>query len=155
MNNRILGIIGSALLILGIFLPIVSVMGLISISYFQAIQASPVQAWTGLLLLLLGIASLVCALTNRYKILIATGVVSLCLLALDFVRLKSALGSAPPDAGEFGQQMASSVSIGWGLYVMAIGAILLIVAGVMKNTAPVVNTGYGAPPPPPPYTPGR
>jgi ABC-type multidrug transport system permease subunit len=150
MNNRILGIIGAALLILGLFLPIVSFMGF-GVSYFDGIRASPAQAWSGVLLLLLGIASLYCALTYKYKILIATGVVSLCLLALDFFRLRSALSNST-EAADSADQLAAMVSIGWGFYVMVIGAILLVVAGVMKNTVPVMNPGYGAPPPPP-YTP--
>lgn len=149
MNNRILGIIGSALLILGIFLPIVSLMGIISLSYFDAIKISPVQAWSGLLLLLFGIISLIMAVTNKFKILIATGVVSLGILVLDFFRLKNSLSDAPAEATEMG----GGVSIGWGFYVMVIGAILLIVAGVMKGSGPV-GGGYGAPPPPP-YPPAR
>jgi ABC-type multidrug transport system permease subunit len=152
MNNRILGIIGSALLILGLFLPIISFLGF-GVSYFDGIKSSPAQAWSGILLLLLGIASLYCALTNKYKILIATGAVSLGLLILDFFRLKSALANSSGEAGDYADRIASAVSIGWGFYVMVIGAILLIVAGVMKNTGPVLNTSYGAPPPPPPYAP--
>lgn len=149
MNNRILGIIGAALLVIGIFLPIVSVMGLISISYFDAIKASPAQAWSGLLLLLLGIISLFMAVTNKFKILIATGAFALILLIVDFFRLKNALSNTPAEAGELADQIASSVSIGWAFYVMAIGAVLLIVAGVMKSP----GGGYGAPPPS--YPPAR
>lgn len=145
MNNKILGIVGSALLIVGIFLPVVSVMGLISLSYFDAIKASPVQAWSGVLLLLLGIVSLLMALSNKTKALIATGLVSLLLLILDFFRLKNALSNAPAEAGDFADQMASAVSIGWGFYLMALAAVILIVAGVMKSGPS--SGGYGAAPP--------
>lgn len=153
MNNRILGIAGSAMLVIGIFLPIVSVMGLISLSYFDAIKISPGQAWSGILLLLLGIVSLIMAVTNKFKILIATGVCALGLLVLDFFRLKSGLSGSSAEAGDMADQMASAVSIGWGFYVMVIGAILLIVAGVMKSPGSPVGGGYGAPPPP--YPPAR
>lgn len=157
MNNRLLGIVGSAMLIIGIFLPIISIAGFISVSAFDAIRAAPIsESYPGILLLLCGIAGLILALTNRYRALIGPGIISLGILVFTFIKMKSAFANAPEEAGEFAQQMAQAVSIGWGLYVMAIGAILMIVAGVMKNTVPVMNPGYGAPPPPPPpYTPGR
>src|SRR2546421_4947893 len=151
MNNRILGIAGSALLIIGIFLPIVTVMGLISLSYFDSIRMAPGQSITGIAILLLGIIGLVFALTNRFRLLLIPGVLSLGILVLDFFRLKSAMGNAGGgEGGELADSMASSVSIGWGFFVLAIGAIVLIVAGVMKRAAPAIGgPGYGAPPPPP------
>jgi multisubunit Na+/H+ antiporter MnhG subunit len=159
MNNRILGIIGSALLILGIFLPIVSIMGLLNFSYFNMIQLAPGTFFTGILLLLLGIGSLLLALKHKYKLLIATGVVSLLLLAFDFFRIKSTLSDATSrgaeTGGEFARQMSEAVSIGFGFYIMAIAAILLIVAGVMKSSVPVGAASWTPPPPPPPYTPGQ
>lgn len=155
MNNKILGIVGSALLIVGIFLPIVSVMGLINVSYFDAIRSSPLQGISGLGICILGIVGLLLALQNKSRMLILPGVLALGIIVLDFFRLKSAFASASAadGGGEFAEQMASAVSIGWGMYVMAIGAIILIIAGVMKSAAPAVNPGWGAPPPP--YPPAR
>jgi hypothetical protein len=160
MNNRILGIIGSALMILGIFLPIVSIMGLLNFSYFNMIQLAPGTFFTGLLLLLLGIGSLILALKHMYKPLIATGVASLAILAFDFYRIKSGLSEATSSGGEaggeFARKMSEAVSIGFGLYVMAIAAILLIVAGAMKSAVPAAPANWNPPPPPPPpYMPGR
>ena len=162
MNNRIVGIIGSALLVIGIFLPIVSIMGLITFSYFNFIQMAPGTFFTGILLLLLGLASLALTLTNRFKLLLLTGILSLAILALDFFRIRSGLSEAGSVAGdrggEIGARMAEAMSIGWGFWLMAIGAIALIVAGVMKSTAPARAgdwTGSAPPPPPPPYNPGR
>ena len=154
MNNRILGFIGSGLLILGIFLPIISVMGLLTFSLFTFIQGSlPGVDPTGLVslfriigivILLLGIASLVLTLKNQFKLLIATGVASLCVLVLIFIKLQSVFSDVPEEA----RMMASgAVGTSWGLYAMILGAIALIVAGFMKNPAPTINRGYGAPPP--------
>lgn len=160
MNNRILGIIGSSLLILGIFMPIVSVMGFLNFSYFNLIQLAPGTFFTGLLLLLLGIGSLVLALKHQLKPLIATAVVSLGLLAFDFYRIRSGFSEASSSGGgqmgggEFAARMAEAVSVGMGFYIMVVGAILLIVAGVMKSSAPVA-AGWTQPPPPPPYYPGQ
>jgi hypothetical protein len=159
MNNRILGFIGSGLLILGIFMPIISVFGLLTFSLFTFIQGSlpgvdptgmvGLFRIIGIVVLLLGIASLVLTLKNQFKLLIATGVASLCVLILIFIKLQTLFSSLPDDA----RMMSGAIGTGWGLYAMMLGAIALIVAGVMKNTAPVISTGYGAPPPPPPNYP--
>jgi hypothetical protein len=159
MNNRILGFIGSGLLILGIFMPIITVMGLLSFSLFTFIQGSlpgvdptgmvSLFRILGIVILLLGIASLVFTLKNQFKLLIATGVVSLGVLVLIFIKLQSVFSDIPEEA----RGLAGAIGTGWGLYAMILGAIALIIAGAMKNTAPVINTGYGAPPPPPTYPP--
>jgi hypothetical protein len=167
MNNKILGIIGSALLIIGIFLPILSFMGIISFSLFTFIQGLPTGAEAmpdetgilslfriiGIVILLLGIGSLLLALKNQFKALIATGLVSLCILVFIFIKLQSFFSQiaekTPPEARE----MLGAISTGWGLYVMILGAIAVIVAGVMKSPAATINPGWGAPPPP--YPPAR
>src|SRR4051812_45665045 len=41
LNNRILGMSGAVLLILGIFMPIISVFGLLTFSFFTFIQGMP------------------------------------------------------------------------------------------------------------------
>lgn len=162
MNNRILGLVGSGLLILGIFLPIISVMGLLTFSLWTFIAGSlpgtdPTGMVTlfrivGVVILLLGIASLALTLKHLYRSLIATGVIALCLLIFIFIKLQSLFSDVPAEA----RGMAGSIGTGWGLYAMILGAIALVVAGVMKSAIPVTNPGWGgAPPPPPPYTPGR
>lgn len=156
MNNRIVGIAGSALLIIGVFLPIISVFGMLTFSLFTFIQGGPAGSESmgdevailtlfrilGIVILLLGLGSLFLALKNQFKALIGTGIVSLCLLILIFIKLQSLFSTAPAEA-------RAVIGVGWGFYVMVLGAIALIVAGVMKSTTPVVNPGYGAPPPPP------
>ena len=153
--------IGSALLIIGVFLPIISVM-FFSFSLFTFIQgASLGEDPTGMVslfriigiaILVLGIGSLALSWKNTFKPLIGTGVISLGILAFVFIKLQTATSDVPPEQREMA---AGLVSTGMGFYVMVLGAIALIVAGVMKTAAPILNPGYGAPPPPPPYTPGN
>jgi hypothetical protein len=160
MNNRIIGIVGGALLIIGIFLPLISIAGMFSFSSFFLITNAPVSGtWPFILLALCGVAGLLLALTNNYRALLAPGFIALGILVYGFIRWKSEMGSmGGPGATEAGadneiaQQMLSSISIGVGMYVMALGAIVLIVAGVMKSPARVGNSGWGGAPPP--YTPG-
>ena len=169
MNNRIVGIAGSALLIVGIFLPILSFMGILTFSFFTFIQGVPTGDMPdetgilslfriiGIVILLLGIGSLLLALKNQLKALIGTGLVALCILAFVFIKLqsffsqiseKATSGGAPPEA----RAMLDAIGTGWGFYVMALGAIALIVAGIMKSPITVSNAGWGGTPPP--YTPG-
>lgn len=156
MNNRIIGIVGSALLILGVFLPIMSLF-IITFSLFNFVTGSlppggeaelplMILRILGIIILLIGIGSLLLALKNQLKGLIAMGVVSLACLVFLYIKLQSFFSTAP-------EQARAMIGVGWGFYVMVLGAIALIVAGVMKGTIPV--SGYGAPPPPPPYSPGR
>ena len=157
MNNRIIGFIGAALLIIGVFMPLISFLGIISFSLFTFIQSSlPGQDPTGMVtlfrfvaigILLLGIGSLALTWKNNFRPLVATGVAALACLVFIFIKLQSLFSSVPSEARDMG-----GVSIGMGLYIMVLGSIALIVAGVMKSTAPI-HPGYG-PPPPPPYTPG-
>lgn len=171
MNNRILGIIGSALLIIGIFLPIISFMGILTFSFWTFIAGSlpgedPTGMVTifriiGIVILLLGIVSLVLTLKNNYKPLLGTGIVALGILVFVFIKLQSLFSQASEAAsggGDMGRQMAGGVGMGWGFYVLVLGAIALIVAAVMKSTVPGRTgdwTGSAPPPPPPPYNPGR
>jgi hypothetical protein len=154
MNNRILGILGSALLIIGVFLPILSLMGVVTFSYFDFIRLDPGTFFTGILILLLGIVSMLLTLAKKYKLLILTGIIALGMLAFDFYRIRSGMDSVAGGSGSTPPEVADSVGLGWGFYVMVIGAIALIVAGVMKSTAPATPANWGGAQPPP-YPPGR
>jgi hypothetical protein len=165
MNNRIIGIVGASLIIAGVFLPIInlviftpSLFSVITGSFPPALPGIPPEVSSvtnllrivGIIVLLLGAGSLFLALKNQFKALIGTGIVTLCILVFIYIKIQSFLNGftadAPPEA-------KALVGTGLGLYVMAIGAIGLIVAAVMKSPMPVASAGWSAPPPPP-YTPG-
>jgi hypothetical protein len=158
MNNRVIGIVGGALLIVGIFLPLISISG-IGVSGFTVVTNAPIgDSWYIILLALCGVGGLLLALTNNYRALLAPGLIALGMLIYMFVKWQSGMasmggpgGAAAGEDSELAQQIASAVSIGMGVYVMAAGAIVMIVAGVLKNKPTSASTGYGAPP----YTPGR
>jgi hypothetical protein len=157
-NSRTLAIIGSSLLILGVFMPLISFLGLISISYFQLAQFSA-KFSTGIVVALAGIVSLILALKNQYKPLIAAGLLALVILLIDFFRIKSAIASGLPlqlpgqrpgmDPAMMGQALQSVIQISWGMFVMVAGAILLIVAGAKKDKAHLSSTDWKSNPPPP------
>jgi hypothetical protein len=161
-NSRTLGIIGASLLVLGVFMPLITLLGLISISYFQLSQLSAVFS-TGIIVALIGIASLIMALKNTYRPLIAAGVLAIVILLVDFFRIKSAIASGLPllqfpgarpgiNPAMMGQALQSVIQISWGMFVMIAGAILLIVAGVKKDKARLNSTDWNRNPPPMSYS---
>jgi hypothetical protein len=158
-NSRTLAIIGASLLIIGVFMPLISFLGLISISYFQLAQFSA-AFFTGIVVALIGIASLILALKNQYKPLIAAGILALVILLIDFFRVKSAIASGLPllqlpgarpgiNPAMMGQALQTVIQISWGMFVMIAGAILLIVAGAKKDKALLNSTDWNRNPPPP------
>ncbi|HEY0375520.1 MAG TPA: hypothetical protein VGC87_01025 [Pyrinomonadaceae bacterium] len=168
MNNRILGIVGSVLLIVGIFLPVVSGPSVnpnatsaadafgdtVSYSYFSTLTSGGGFS-LGILCAVLGLVSLALIFTRKYKLLVATGGLALAILALDFFVSRSKLGEIPAEMmTAMGDKAPGFVWVGW--LVLALGAILVLLAGIMKNNEPAPGAAWGsAPPPPPPYTPGR
>lgn len=161
-NKRTLAIIGASVLILGFFLPLISVFGLISFSYFDLLTKVSARFSTGLVILLLGLLSLALALKNNFRQLIATGAMALCVLVFDFVTYKSFLrGMAPAgggiSSGEGGgpaqfDQMADQflgvlVQPAFGMFLLAAAAILLIVVGAMKDKPAAPDWNNNPPPP--------
>lgn len=160
LTNKVLGISGSSLLILSIFMPIISVLGLVTFSLFTFIQgglpAGPVARGAGMagdfadaitifrilgiVILLLGVGALLLALKNQLKALIGIGVVTLALLIFIFIKLESLLSTAPAEARAF-------IGIGWGFFAMIIAAIVLIVAGVRREKNPLSSQSWGSNPP--------
>lgn len=157
MDSRILGIVGGALVILGIFLPLVTVSvesaGMSqSVSFLDSIKGG---SWEGYVLLLSGIASIALAVLRKYRILIVTGLIAFLVVVLNFINMKSSLAKAMGQAdADMLERMGVSVSTQWlGWIVLFIGSLILIAAGAMGRNQPAPSPAYGAPPPP--YPPAR
>ncbi|HKQ53730.1 MAG TPA: hypothetical protein VJT74_15245 [Pyrinomonadaceae bacterium] len=165
-NKRTLAIIGASVLILGFFLPLISVFGLITLSYFDLLTRVSARFSTGLVIVSLGLLSLALALKNNFRPLIGTGVLALAVLVFDFVTYKSFLRGMTPNGGGISSgagsgpaqldQMADQfigvlVQPAFGMFLLAAGAILLIVAGAMKDK-PAAPDWNNNPPPPMDYS---
>jgi hypothetical protein len=152
MNSRILGIIGAVLIIVGLFMPIVSIFG-INISYFDSIKSG--SGPDGFIFLGLGVISLILALINKTRLLIATGILTLGYVALSFIGYKSKMNEATSGVNsELSAQFSGLIQLQWGWAVLVLGGLLLLVAGIMKKSGPAPIPTYGAPPPPTGYAPG-
>ncbi|MEO6484686.1 MAG: hypothetical protein ABIO54_04175 [Pyrinomonadaceae bacterium] len=133
---QILGLAGSAILFVGVFMPIISLPIVGSMNYFQNGRGD------GVIILLIAILSGFLSLGKRYRFLLYTGGGSLIILALTFIffqvrmsqaqaEMKKSMGNNP-FAG-LGDAMMNSVQISWGWAVLILGAVLLIAAALIKR----------------------
>jgi hypothetical protein len=133
MDNRFnLGIAGSLTLFLGVFAPIVHVPIVGSQNFFQNGRGD------GVIILLLAFISLLLTVRRRFRGLLATGLITLALLAFTFLNFQSRLAQVRAEmeaklAGNpfrgFGDAMLGSVQLQWGWGVLIVGAVLLVLAG--------------------------
>jgi len=158
MDSRILGLIGAALVIIGIFLPLVTVSvaeaGISqSASFFDAIKAG---SWEGYVVLLAGIASIALAWLRKYRLLLLTGVIILGVVLLNFFNFKSSIAKAMGQtSAEALESMGVSLSTQWiGWIALILGGVLLLIAGATGRTLPATSPNYGGAAPPP-YPPAR
>ena len=162
-NKRTLGIVGASMLILGFFLPLISVFGLLTFSYLDLLTKVSARFSTGLVILAAGGLSLALALKNNLKPLIMTGALALAVLVFDFVTYKSAIRNLAPSGGiesgagpsiKLDDEMTNQfigvlVQPSFGIFVIAAGAILVIVAGALKDKPIPPGTDWRNSPPPP------
>jgi hypothetical protein len=173
-TKRTLGIIGASALMLGFFLPVISFLGFIGLSYFDLLTKVSARFATGLLLLALGGLSLFLALKNSFKPLIGAGILALAVLLFDFITYKKFLANYAPfgqtgttvssgtgtsgpgsigTTGQVGQNAEDLLGLiiqpSWGMFIMAVGAILLIVSGALTDKRHPDGPDWNRNPPPP------
>lgn len=132
-----LGLAGSILLMLGVFLPVMTMPIMGGVDYFQNGKGD------GVIVLILGVVSLTLAFTPAFRGMILTGLGALAVLIFSFVTLlqrledmraqmsaKGGLGSKIAGA------MADHVHIGFGWGVLLVGSLLVIVAAVLPVAKP-------------------
>lgn len=141
MNTKqILGLIGSIVLFVGVFAPIVSVPIMGNMNYFQNGKGD------GTLILILAIVSLVLVLTKKYKGLWFTGVGSLAVMAFTFINFQMKISDMKSQmetelAGNPFRGLADmamqSVQLQWGWALLIVGAGLVIASAAMKDESNV------------------
>jgi hypothetical protein len=131
------GLAGVSLLFVGAFLPIVSLPFVGSVNYFNNGKGD------GIILVGLAAISALLVFLRRHRALLATGGLSVAMLGYSFYTLSQGLAAAQasmeadlagnPFAG-LAEAAMQSVQIQWGWAVLALGALLLLAAGLMKQT---------------------
>jgi len=139
MNSKTLTLAGAVVLVIGLFLPIATAMG-INVSLLMP----PGQSITvdGLVLLACAVLGGVLALIGQGKWAVIPGLAALAFLVYEYLDTKNKLsgagGALTPEQAEMMAQMVSVNYLGWG--VMGLGAVLILVGGAMgwKKAAPAV-----------------
>lgn len=131
-----LGLVGSAALFIGVFLPIFSAPIVGSKNYFQNGQGD------GTIILALAVASLVLVIARRPALLWLTGGGSLGLMILTLMHFRSEIAKvkAEMDAQLAGNPFrglsdmaVNAVQLEWGCGVLVIGAILVLASAAVRE----------------------
>ena len=127
MTNFVLGLVGSVVLILGVFMPIVRVPIFGSMNYVNNGKGD------GVIVLLFALVSLFLVMRNEYQWLFLTGFGVLGTMALTFINISKVL--AKTNAG-----VKMFVQFDWAWGVLLLGAIMLITAAIIepKRTLPKI-----------------
>ena len=135
MRQR-LGLIGSIILFVGVFTPIVSVPIVGTLNYFRNGQGD------GVIVLILAAISLVLVLTQRYRGLWITGAGSIAVCLFTLIEFQSRMSQIKTDmeselAGNPFRGLADiavqSVQLEWGWALLFGGAVLVIAAAAIKD----------------------
>lgn len=157
-KRQVLGLIGSAFLVVGAFCPVIKVPFLGDMNYFQIPQGLgndtffSVAHAVGMLLIALALASAALVVLQKYKGLWVTGLASVGTLGVTYVLLQVAIDHAKarvdseisaiplPVFGDALQRVANTVlgqiTIQWGWGVMLVGAMLVLATALLPETMP-------------------
>jgi len=134
-QGQIVGLVGAALLIIGAFLPILS-LPTGDVTYFKNGEGD------GVFLLIFGVIALIFSLSNYLLILYAMGGLSLLLVGYDLVNswqkinhMKSQMDAeleGNPFRG-FADLAMESVQLQWGWAVMILGGVLVLFAPSLET----------------------
>ena len=135
-SKQLIGLIGSIVLFVGVFTPIVSVPIMGNFNYFQNGKGD------GVYVLILAVISLILVLIKKYKGLWITGLGSFGIIAYTFIKLQIKLSEAKADIhSEFAEKssrnlansLVQSVQLQGGWALLIVGVALVIASAAMKD----------------------
>lgn len=136
-------LLGSALLVMGAFSPIISMGGLGSISMISK------DSWAGAIIIAAAVIGAIGAFLSRWPWLwyvagAAAGTIALegLQLSLSMQGMREAMAVDKDDglAGAFGNLIASAIQPSWGLPILVIGALALFAAAAMRDESKRART---------------
>jgi len=135
-TKQLLGLIGSAVLFVGVFAPIVSIPIVGNMNYFQNGKGD------GTIVLVLVVVSLILILLKKFKGLWFTGLGSMAILAFTFINFQIKMSdvrtqmeielTGNPFRG-IADMAIQSVQLQWGWALLIIGASLVIASAAIKD----------------------
>jgi hypothetical protein len=138
----VLGLVGSVVLFLGTFAPIVSLPIVGSMNYVQNGNGD------GIFIIAFAVISLVIVLRRRYEGLWFTGACSLGVLSFTFMHFNALVANATSSLNTtladnpfkgIGTAMMQTVQIQWGFAVLVVAALLLIAAAAIPEPMPLAS----------------
>ena len=132
----ILGLVGSAILFIGVFMPIISVPVMGNINYFQNGKGD------GTIIIVLSIISLILVLKKDFKKLWYTGLGCIAVMSFTFINFQIKISDAKDQikselSGNLFRGVADmamqSVQLQWGWAILIIGVALIIASAIIKN----------------------
>ncbi len=135
-RKQVIGLIGSIILVFGVFSPILSLPVIGSIDYFQNGEGD------GIFILILAVISLIFLLHKKNKILLLTGFGCFVILALTIVKVNMKISQAKADMDiELENNIFNvltdlslrSIHFQWGILLILAGASLLIISSIIKQ----------------------
>ena len=134
--KQILGLIGSIVLFIGVFMPIVSIPIMGNMNYFQNGKGD------GTIILVLAIISFIFVLIKKFKGLWFTGLGSMAVMVFTFINFQIKMSDIKAQmetelAGNPFRGLADmaiqSVQLQWGWALLVAGAALVIASAVIKE----------------------
>ena len=137
MNTKLLlGVLGSSILFIGVFMPIISIPVVGGRNYFQNGRGD------GAIVLLLAVLSLGLVISKRYKALWGTGLASLSVMSFSFFNVWSIMSQdstelkskfmADPFEG-LAELAMQSAQLEWGWAVLMIGVVSVLTSAFFKE----------------------
>jgi predicted RNA-binding Zn-ribbon protein involved in translation (DUF1610 family) len=135
-TKQLLGIIGSIILFVGVFTPIISIPVVGNMNYFQNGKGD------GTIVLILAVISFVLVLTKNYKRLWFTGLGSLGVTLFTFINFQSKMSQMKSQMESqlegnpfrsFADVAIQSTQLQWGWALLIIGAGLVIASAALKE----------------------
>lgn len=135
-TKQLLGVIGSIILFIGVFTPIISLPLVGNLNYFQNGKGD------GTIILVLAVISLVMTLMMKYKSLLFTGLGSVAIMSLTFINFQMKLydmkaeiendlvGNPFSGLADIAMQ---SIQLQWGWALLVVGAGLIIASAIVKD----------------------
>ncbi|HEX8459391.1 MAG TPA: hypothetical protein VF656_19015 [Pyrinomonadaceae bacterium] len=129
-----LALVGAVLLVIGVFLPIVSMPMVGSINYFNNGRGD------GIIIIALAAVTAALALAKKFKFVTFVGLASLALITYTLFRLLSGLNSARAEMEKsmsgnlfkgLGDAFLSAIQVQWGWLPLLAGSFLVIAAGTV------------------------
>jgi len=142
-NQKILGLIGSFILFIGVFMPIVSVPVVGNLNFYMNGEGD------GVWIIGLAAISFVLVLKGNYKGLWFPALASLALMAYTFFRFQDGMAQAREEMranlegnpfGGLAEMFSQSIQMQWGWVVLLAGAGLLIASAMQKTETPTART---------------